>query len=172
MLLSPKKNPNNNKKYISKPVKKQHNKDLKKKMKKKEHSSSENMGGMMMGMHSTPSKGDMYTLMLTPEDVKRLEVETFVVQRKIMYFPIYLAGELNYDERKIYRFPAYFSGRIDKLYVNYEGIPIKKDEAVAEIWSPDLIVLQRELFQAVKEARNGTVNSKQYLDSVIAKMKS
>ncbi|MCP4181383.1 MAG: efflux RND transporter periplasmic adaptor subunit [bacterium] len=130
------------------------------------------MGGMMMGMHNTHHKGDMYTLMLTSEDVKRLEVETFIVQRKIMDFPIYLAGELNYDERKIYRFPANFSGRIDKLYVNYEGISIKKDEPVAKIWSPDLIVLQKELLQAVKESRKGTENSRQYLNSVIAKMKS
>lgn len=153
--------------YLSKPL-------VKKNITKKKSSPSDmdSMGGMMMGMHSSPSKGNMYTLMLSPEDVKRLEVETFIVQKKIMAFPIFLAGELNYDERLIYRFPANFSGRIDKLYINYEGISIKKGEAVAEIWSPDLIVLQRELFQAVKEARNGTENSRQYLDSVIAKMKS
>jgi Cu(I)/Ag(I) efflux system membrane fusion protein len=39
-------------------------------------------------------------------------------------------------------------GRIDRLYVNATGVPVRKGDHLAEIYSPDLIAAQQELLSA------------------------
>ncbi len=63
---------------------------------------------------------------------------------------ITLSGKvvINDDETAIQ--PAHFNGRIEKLYVTSLGEKVSRGQAVAKIYSPELIAAQQELITAYK----------------------
>lgn len=61
-----------------------------------------------------------------------------------------LSGKITENENETATMPAHFDGRIEKLYVNSLGEQVRKGQAVAKIYSPDLIAAQQELITAYK----------------------
>ncbi len=61
--------------------------------------------------------------------------------------PLYVdaVGTVTYDTRNIYSIPARVAGRIEKMFVKFEFQAVKKGQAIAEIYSPELVTAQREL---------------------------
>jgi Cu(I)/Ag(I) efflux system membrane fusion protein len=55
-----------------------------------------------------------------------------------------VTGYIDYDERKIYSVSAKTAGRIEKLYIKYNYQPVKKGQALFEIYSHDLQTAQQE----------------------------
>ena len=66
---------------------------------------------------------------------------------------IFLSGKISNNEDALATQPAHFDGRIEKLYVNSVGEYVKMKQAVAEIYSPDLVVAQQELLTAYKNRK-------------------
>ena len=64
-----------------------------------------------------------------------------------------MTGKVAYDESRIKYITAWLPGRIDRLYVDYTGIPVRKGDHLAELYSPDLYTAQEELIQSLKAAR-------------------
>lgn len=62
---------------------------------------------------------------------------------------IRLPGTVKLDETAVKHLTAWVSGRIEKLYVNYTGIPVQQGDHMAEFYSPDLIAAQEELKRTV-----------------------
>jgi len=60
-------------------------------------------------------------------------------------------GMIDFDERDINGVASRVTGRIDKLYVKYSGQSIAKGQPLMEIYSPELLSVQRELLQTVKD---------------------
>ena len=89
----------------------------------------------------------------SPEAVKLMEVETTAVQRKPVTAEIKLVGKLDYDQTRVKAISAWSAGRIDRLYVDYEGIEVKKGDHLAELYSPELINAQAELLQALQSVK-------------------
>ncbi len=58
---------------------------------------------------------------------------------------ISLSGKIVINEDKVAIQPAHFNGRIEKLYVTSIGERVKKGQAVATIYSPELVAAQQEL---------------------------
>jgi len=102
---------------------------------------------------------ELKTLKIT----KRQEVLANVRTEKVGYHQISkkirTSGSIEYDETKNAFVSAYFSGRIDKLYVNFAGAGVKKGQALALIYSPDLISTQQEYIDSLKNSRIHTNNS-------------
>ena len=46
--------------------------------------------------------------------------------------------------------PAHFSGRIEKLFITSVGQSVKKGQAIAEVYAPEVVVAQQELISAYK----------------------
>lgn len=96
-------------------------------------------------------------LTLSESARKLADIQTTHVKR---YFPeheVRLFGQIEFDETQVADISAYFPGRIEKLYVNYEGIPVNKGDHLAEIYSPELITAQQELRETlatVNQSRN------------------
>ncbi len=63
---------------------------------------------------------------------------------------IYLSGKVAADERNITEITARFGGRIEKLLVNFTGQEVKRGQALASVYSPELLTAQKELFEAAK----------------------
>ncbi|WP_179335217.1 efflux RND transporter periplasmic adaptor subunit [Winogradskyella costae] len=61
-----------------------------------------------------------------------------------------LSGKIKENENETATMPAHFNGRIEKLYVNSLGEKVNKGQAIAKIYSPELIAAQQELIVAYK----------------------
>jgi hypothetical protein len=59
-----------------------------------------------------------------------------------------LVGVVEVDETKLVRIAARLKGRIDKLHVTLSGQKVKKGEALADVFSPDLMVTAQNLLDA------------------------
>lgn len=69
---------------------------------------------------------------------------------KPMHKTIRTIGRIEYDERRLSTVNMKFEGWIEKLYINYTGRLVKKGEALAEIYSPELYATQLEYLNLVK----------------------
>ncbi|WP_339702631.1 efflux RND transporter periplasmic adaptor subunit [uncultured Marixanthomonas sp.] len=61
-----------------------------------------------------------------------------------------LSGKIMENEEATAIQPAHFNGRIERLYVNTVGETVKKGQAVATIYSPELVSAQQELITAYR----------------------
>ncbi|MDX1695860.1 MAG: efflux RND transporter periplasmic adaptor subunit [Ketobacteraceae bacterium] len=96
-------------------------------------------------------------LSMSEAAIKLADIQTTHVRRFFPEHEVRLFGTIAFDKTQVADISAYFPGRIEKLYVNYEGIPVNKGDHLAEIYSPELITAQQELQEAVaavKQSKN------------------
>jgi membrane fusion protein, copper/silver efflux system len=77
-------------------------------------------------------------------------IETTDVKRLPLFKEIYTVGTVTYDEGKIALVSAWFAGRIDRLFVDFTGVPVKKGDHLVWIYSPRLITAQEEYLLSLK----------------------
>jgi Cu(I)/Ag(I) efflux system membrane fusion protein len=85
------------------------------------------------------------------------EIETSPVHRGFPEVEVRLVGKLEYDETRVKSLTARFPARLDKLFVNFTGIPVKRGEHLAEVYSPTLLTTQRELLAAHERDPSGAI---------------
>ncbi len=116
----------------------------------------------LCGMDLIPLKGDggsdMFTNPATitfSENAQALmEIETAAVERKFVTADVRMTGKIDYNETNLSNITAWTSGRLDKLYVDYTGVPVKKGDHMVYMYSPDLISAQKEFLAAAAAAKN------------------
>jgi membrane fusion protein, copper/silver efflux system len=91
---------------------------------------------------------------ISPYAAKLMEIETVEVVRQFASAEIRMAGKVDYDETRVSYIATRIPGRIDRLYVDYTGIPVKKGDHLAELYSPELLTAQQELLQAIETLDN------------------
>lgn len=87
-------------------------------------------------------------LVMSPAARKLAEIQTAPVERKYVDAEVRLVGSLELDETRVRSISSYVPGRIDRLYINYTGIPVKRGDHLADLYSPDLLTAQQELLEA------------------------
>lgn len=87
-------------------------------------------------------------LPLSPRAYSLLQPELTPVRRQPVEFELSLVGRLAIDQRQLKTVSAWASGRIEELFVNSTDIDVTLGQPIASIFSPDVIVIQRELLQA------------------------
>ena len=99
---------------------------------------------------------------------KLAEVQTSTVIREAVFAEISLTGTLDYNESTAAEIVSHFPGRVEKLYANYTGMYVKKGFHLAEMFSSDLYVYQREillvyndLLRAKKTGNKGEIKQAQ-----------
>jgi len=88
-------------------------------------------------------------LKLSKAAIGLAEIEVAPVERKTVSAEIRMVGKIDYDETRLKYISAWFPGRLDRLYVDYTGIPVKKGDHMVYIYSPELLTAQAELLQAL-----------------------
>lgn len=90
---------------------------------------------------------------LTLSDRARIlaRVATTPVTRRELTHELTMTGKVVPDETRISYVSSYFPGRIDRLFVNYTGIFVRKGDHLAEVYSPELLVAQHEYLLAREE---------------------
>jgi Cu(I)/Ag(I) efflux system membrane fusion protein len=81
-------------------------------------------------------------------------IETALVERREVTREVRMVGKVAYDETRVQEITARFPGRLDRLYVDYTGVPVKLQDHLAYIYSPELLTAQQELLQAIQATRN------------------
>ncbi|WP_372950216.1 efflux RND transporter periplasmic adaptor subunit [Mariniphaga sp.] len=61
-----------------------------------------------------------------------------------------LNGKVETDERRIASQSSHIPGRIEEMMVSFTGEFVSKGQAIASVYSPDLVTAQEELFEAEK----------------------
>jgi len=117
----------------------------------------EEAGGEMSGMRE----------FATSEYAKALmDIETATVERKFVTARIRMVGKVKYDETRVEYITAWVPGRLDRLYVDYTGVPVKKGDHMVYLYSPELLSAQEELIQAVKAVQNIEASSSDLMREV------
>jgi Cu(I)/Ag(I) efflux system membrane fusion protein len=63
---------------------------------------------------------------------------------------IQTVGEIGYDERRVKVVSAWIGGRIDKLYIDFTGVNVRKGDPLVELYSPELVSTQQEFLLALE----------------------
>lgn len=97
----------------------------------------------------TASGGDGMSQLEMSEAARALaEIETVPVRREWAENEVRMVGLVDYDETQLVDVTAYVGGRLDRLYVDFTGVRVRKGDHMASVYSPELLTAQSELIQA------------------------
>jgi len=78
------------------------------------------------------------------------QVKTEEIQFRQLFREIKTVGEIDYDERKVAFVAAWIPGRIDKLFVDFTGVRVRKGAPLVWVYSPNLVTTQQEYLLALE----------------------
>src|SRR5438477_7896266 len=88
------------------------------------------------------------TVAISPERIQMLGVRTEAASLRPMAHTVRAVGTVAADERRIGVVNPKFEGWIEKLLVNTTGQTVRRGDALLEVYSPDLVLAQREYLVA------------------------
>ena len=94
--------------------------------------------------------GGLREVSVTPEAAALMDLRVSPVVKQPAEAKVRLFGKLAYDERRATTTTARVAGRLDRFYVDYTGTFVRKGDHIAEVYSPQLVVAQKELILAVQ----------------------
>lgn len=92
--------------------------------------------------------GGLREVTVSAEAAALLDLRVTPVRRAPAEADLKLFGKIEYDERRITAATARMGGRLDRLFVDFTGALVQKGDHLAEIYSPELFVAQKELISA------------------------
>ena len=98
-------------------------------------------------------EGGLRELSVSENSAKLMEIETATVERRFVSANVRMVGKVDYDETRVSHITAWVPGRLDRLFVDYTGVPVKKGDHMVSIYSPELLSAQEELLQAVNATK-------------------
>ncbi len=85
------------------------------------------------------------------EAAKKLaQVEVVPVRRLAVSRTVRLVGKVEYDETRVATIAAWVPGRLDRLYVAYTVVEVRKGDHLVRMYSPEVLTAQQELLQAIE----------------------
>ncbi len=84
---------------------------------------------------------------------KLAQIQVSPVERKFVTAEIRMVGKVDFDETRLGYITAWISGRIDRLFVDYTGIQVKKGEHMVSMYSPEVLATEEELLQAIQAVK-------------------
>ena len=102
------------------------------------------------GKAATGTDEELPVIKISAKEAALAEVKTEEVRFRPLIKEIITVGRMDYDERKVAYVTAWVGGRIDKLFVDFTGVKVKKGQALASIYSPELVSTQKEYLLALE----------------------
>ena len=94
------------------------------------------------------------TLTLSSTAQKLAEITTATISRQFVSAEIRMVGKVDYDETRLGYITAWVPGRLERLYVDYTGIPVNEGDHMVYLYSPELATAQTELLQALERTQS------------------
>ncbi len=107
-------------------------------------------------------------LRMSPAAMALAEIQVEPVKRQYVSKIIRMFGKVDHDETRMADITAWVDGRLDRLYVGFTGVTVRKGYHMVLMYSPDLIVAQRELlttYQAYQ--RRQTEQDKELVETTL-----
>jgi len=76
------------------------------------------------------------------------QIEVAPVERRWVSQDVRMVGTVTYDETRLATITAWVGGRLDRLFVDYTGITVRKGDHLVWMYSPEILAAQEELLQA------------------------
>lgn len=92
------------------------------------------------------------TIVIDPAVVQNMNVQSVVAEVRNISRDIRTVGYLDYDQERMVSVTTKYSGWVEKVYVNYVGEPVRRGQALFEIYSPELVQTQQEFLSAIAYA--------------------
>ncbi|MBI1830855.1 MAG: efflux RND transporter periplasmic adaptor subunit [Planctomycetes bacterium] len=96
---------------------------------------------------------DLVPVSQASKEKARIEKRAGILTEPIAYRElskeIRTVGRVDYSERQTAYITARIAGRVDRVYADFTGVPVKKDHHLVDIYSPDLYIAQTELIRAL-----------------------
>jgi Cu(I)/Ag(I) efflux system membrane fusion protein len=89
---------------------------------------------------------------VSADRVQSLGVRTEAVGRRVLDVGLRTPGRVEVDERRVHVIAPRFEGWVERLHVNAGGQPVARGQPLFEVYSPELLSLQREYALAVRGA--------------------
>lgn len=105
------------------------------------------------GMDLVPVKksaGGVRTVSISSDVKKLMNVQTVPVAHRYVAADVRMVGKVEYDQTRLAHITAWVSGRLDRLFVEFEGVEVKAGDHMAYIYSEELYTAQEELVSALK----------------------
>ncbi len=116
---------------------------------------------------------------ISTEKVQKLGVRTEAASLRALDRIVRAAGRIEPDERRTYAISPKFEGWVERLHVNVTGQPVGKGQPLFEVYSPELVSVQREYAIAVQgveslKAAGGEAQAsmRQLADSSLMRLKN
>ncbi len=93
---------------------------------------------------------DPLEIRMSATAMKLANIQTSLVSTGKPVKEISLNGKVQTDENSVFTQTSHIAGRIEKLMVSITGQYVKKGQEIAQVYSPDLVTAQKELFEAYK----------------------
>ena len=84
------------------------------------------------------------SLQLSEDEQRSIGLQTTVVQRRSIHRELLAAARVEEPETQLANISARIGGRIDKLHVDFTGQPVRRGQAIAEIYSPEVFTAAAE----------------------------
>ena len=94
-------------------------------------------------------------LQLPDHALAMANVETTPVTRRELSRELRAVGKIQYNEASLATITARVDGYAERLFVNFTGVEIRAGDHLAEVYSPELLVAQRELLIALQSGAGG-----------------
>ncbi|MGD9724805.1 MAG: efflux RND transporter periplasmic adaptor subunit [Nitrospiraceae bacterium] len=108
----------------------------------------DSMGMDYIPVYAGDEAGDGSTVTVSLAKVQRLGVRTEPAIMRPMMRTVRAVGTVQIDERRLFVVNTKFEGWIEKLHVNATGQPVRRGQALMEVYSPELVVAQQEYLLA------------------------
>ena len=100
------------------------------------------MGGMDM---SSAGNSDV---MLSANQIREFGITFGTVEMRTLDSRLRTVGNVTFDETRMEQVAPRFSGFVEKLYVETTGQPVRRGQALMDVYSPELLAAQEELLIA------------------------
>jgi Cu(I)/Ag(I) efflux system membrane fusion protein len=91
-------------------------------------------------------------VVISTQKVQKLGVRTEAAQSRSLDRVVRASGRIEPDERRIAMISPKFEGYVERLFVNVTGQAVAKGQPLFEVYSPELVSVQREYAIAVQGA--------------------
>lgn len=102
----------------------------------------------LIPLESDAGGGNPNAIQMSEYAMKLSNIQTQTVGSGSGERELRLNGKVSVDERNAYTQSTHVPGRIEKLMVNFTGEEVRRGQALAVVYSPELITAQEELLQA------------------------
>ena len=98
--------------------------------------------------------GGMRVFTTSESAMALMDIETAAARRLFPTAEIRMVGKVEYDETRLAYITAWVPGRLDRLFVDYTGIAVRKGDHMVYVYSPELYSAQEELLQAIQAVKS------------------